>query len=148
VADRRQTFTVREGDVLPRQGAQFLDPQPGVEQEPDDGEVARLPRAFDGAEQGVLLTAVEPPRPGLFLRNGPGTAPGSILGRDREARGLRPGKRRRRGGGSSGWRRSQSASVTSGFMACPPPVPEITLRFAKEQPACHSSIFSERSYDR
>src|SRR5579885_1685449 len=54
------------------------------------------------------------------------------------SRGLRPGKRKRRrgGGGSRGWRRSQSASVTRGFMARPPLVPGITPRLTKEQPPC------------
>ncbi|MBV8077398.1 MAG: transposase, partial [Planctomycetaceae bacterium] len=55
-----------------------------------DGVVVIDPSAFPkkGTEScGVgrqwcgRLGKVEPPRLGLFLRNGPGTAPGSILGR-------------------------------------------------------------------
>src|SRR5437660_1609962 len=84
VADRQQSLAFGDGDVLPRQLAQLLDSQPRVEQELDDGQVPWFPRAFDGAEQGVLLAAVEPPRAGPLLGDGPGTAPGSSLSRDRE----------------------------------------------------------------
>jgi hypothetical protein len=85
VAERQQALAFGDGDVLPRQVAQFLDPRPRVEQEPDDGQVPRLPRPFDGTEQGVLLAAVEPPRPGPFLRDGTGATPRPPLRRDREA---------------------------------------------------------------
>ena len=85
VAGGQQSLAFGESDVLPRQGAQFLDPQPGVEQEPDDSQVTRLSREFDGAEQGVLLAAVQPSRPRPLLEDGPGAAPGSPLGGDREA---------------------------------------------------------------
>jgi hypothetical protein len=102
VADRQQALAFGEGDVLPRQGAQLLDPQPGVEQEPDDGQVTWLSCAFDGAEQGVLLAAVQPARPRPLLGDGPGAAPGSTLGGNREAGSdagrSRPGQKALEGG--------------------------------------------------
>ena len=48
LADRQQALAFGEGDVFPRQVAEFLDPQAGVEQEPDDGQVGPS-RAFDGS---------------------------------------------------------------------------------------------------
>src|SRR2546423_10410038 len=36
---------------------------------------------------------------------------------------------------------SQSASVTRGFMVCPPPVPGTTPRITKEQPSCRLAHF-------
>jgi hypothetical protein len=34
-----------------------------------------MPNFFDGAQQGILLAAVQPARPGLLVANGPETAP-------------------------------------------------------------------------
>src|SRR5262245_25053251 len=65
----------------------------------------------------------------------------------RGCRGLRPGwsVRRGLGGGSKGSIRSQSASVTRGFMACPPSVPENTSGIRRSSPCANRLIFSERS---
>src|SRR3954470_23290104 len=85
LADRQQALAFREGDILPGQITEFLDPQPGVEQEPDNGQVACLSRAFDGAEQGVLFAAAEPARPRPLLGDGPRAAPRAPLGGNWEA---------------------------------------------------------------
>src|SRR4051794_5946692 len=77
VADRQQSLAFGDGDVLPGQGTQLLDPQPGVEQELDDGQIPRPARAFDSPQQGILLAAVQPPGSWPFLWDGSGSAPGS-----------------------------------------------------------------------
>src|SRR5206468_9154196 len=85
LADRQQALALREGDVLPRQITEFLDPQPRVEQEPDDGQIPWPAGTFDGTQQGVLLATVEPARPRPLLGNGPWAGPRAALSRNRKA---------------------------------------------------------------